>query len=50
VSQTRLVFAAVVPFGFRLSARELQEQIQEAVWEEFDRTYRTVVNVEQSYT
>lgn len=44
-----LVFDAVVPFGFRLSDREVEKKIQSAVGL-MDGGYRAVVNVERSYT
>lgn len=44
-----LVFDAAVPFDFRLSDREVEEKIQNAV-RVLDGGYRAVVQVERSYT
>lgn len=46
---TDLVFDAAVPFDFRLSDREVEEKIQNAV-RVLDSGYRAVVRVERSYT
>lgn len=48
-THTNLIFDAVVPFGFRLSDKEVEEKIRKAV-RALDGNYYAVVNVERSYT
>ena len=48
-THTNVIFDAVVPFGFRLTDREVAEKIRTAV-QTLDGNYFAVVNVEHSYT
>ena len=48
-THTNLIFDAVVPFGFRLTDKEVEEKIRKAV-RALDGNYYAVVNVERSYT
>jgi hypothetical protein len=48
-SHTNVIFDAVVPFGFRLTDKEVAERIKTAV-RTLDGRYDAVVNVERSYT
>ena len=48
-THTNVIFDAVVPFGFRLTDKEVEEKIQCAV-QAMDATYCAVVNVERSYS
>jgi hypothetical protein len=48
-SHTNVIFDAVVPFGFRLTDKEVAERIKAAV-HTLDGRYDAVVNVERSYT
>jgi len=48
-THTNVIFDAVVPFGFRLSDKEVEEKIKTIV-RTLDGNYFAVVNVERSYT
>ena len=48
-THTNVIFDAVVPFGFRLTDKEVEEKIRKAV-RALDGNYYAVVNVERSYT
>jgi cation diffusion facilitator family transporter len=48
-SHTNVIFDAVVPFGFRLTDKEVAERIKTAV-HTLDGRYDAIVNVERSYT
>ena len=48
-SHTNVIFDAVVPYGFRLTASEVEEKIKTAV-RTLDGNYFAVVKVERSYT
>ncbi len=48
-THTNVIFDAVVPFGFRLTDKEVEAKIKEAV-RALDGNYFAVVNVEKSYT
>jgi cation diffusion facilitator family transporter len=48
-THTNVIFDAVVPFGFRLSDKEVSAAIKSAV-RNLDGSYYAVVNVERSYT
>ena len=47
-THTNVIFDAVVPFKFRLSAHEVEQEIQAAV-KRLDSSYFAIVQIDKSY-
>lgn len=48
-THTNLIFDVVLPFGFKISQKEIFEKIQEAVHEELGNEFFCVINFDRSY-